>query len=293
MSVDNGYLSPGMPSYAQLAYTQPVGNQVAAEQADNAAAKTRQQQQSVQLTDYTWIEQTTGEGVGAFTVLFDVAFTAEPVVAHGMTLPDFAAQIRSDVTSATQAATDAQAAANAYQWSFPGNITIGVFENVQGDTYKYASTGISNATNDGKKISLVVTLQAGGISTAVLTNAGGTVTVTGRANDTWQLLADGVPLSATSGPSTGTTHAIAILTQDVIDARKKAATAVTAVGDTLALGGDATNYPLCNVFVKRWIMNNQNNYIGAECIVVVKTFKAETPAPEPSLPPIGSEPTAS
>lgn len=66
----------------------PVGNNVAAAQRAAALMATRQAQQGVQLTDFTHIEIT--EGVGGFRVevMFDVAFTAEPVHKHGMTLPD-------------------------------------------------------------------------------------------------------------------------------------------------------------------------------------------------------------
>lgn len=283
-----------------LAYAQPVGNQVILEQQTAANAKTRQMQQSVQLTDYTWIEQTTGEGVGAFTVMFDVAFTAEPVVAHGMTLPDFASEIRASVATASTAATDAQAAADSFTYSFPGNITVSMFKTAvknsgTGTTpATFTTTGITNATNSGKRITLVVTHPGGTRDSAVLTDTGGTVPVVApdHPQDTWQLLADGQPLAATSGPTTGTTHRVQTLTQEVVDARKKAAAAGDSVGSTLALGGDPAAYPLCNVFVKRWLMDNQSNYIGAECIVVVKTFKQaeEVVIPPPSS---GSESTAS
>lgn len=316
------------PMQKLLPYTPPVGNQPIAEQQSATGAKTRQAQQSVQLTDYTWIEQTTGVGVGAFTVLFDVAFTQEPVVSHGMTLPDFGTEIRDSVNAANQDAQDAQGAADAYQWTFPGNITVGTFQSYddkqlhqESTPYKFAVRGISNSTNDGKKMSIVFTYPNGDKAAAVLHSApegpGSTgigvrpsdqaVKLAGFAtttlpnqyiNDditkvTWQLLADGEPVAATGGFDTGTTHKVQILTQAEIDMRKEAATATEGVGNTLALGGDATAFPLCNVYVKRWLLDRQNNYIGADCIVVVKTFGVEKEAPIITPPPISQLPEAS
>lgn len=315
MSIERVETGPS-PSYNTLPYTQPVGNQVIGEQKTAQSASTRQAQQSVQLTDYTWIEQTTGVGVGAFTVMFDVAFTAEPVVAHGMTLPDFAAEVRADVDSASAAAAEAEADANSYQWTFPGNITIGAFQGYDDGQqhnevvpYKFAITGISNSMNDGKKITLVAkgktyttsaNLSPAAPSGVLLVGAGdrpnalagyGTIGLDHLNLDTytWQLLADGAPLTATGGFDTTDTHDIETLSQAAIDARKAAAAAGTTVGDVLALGGDTSAFPLCNVYVKRWLLNTQNNYIGAECIVVCKTFNnttTETPIIIPSEPEI-------
>lgn len=302
-----------------LPYTPPVGNQVISEQQSAASAKTRQAQQSVQITDYTWIEQTTGVGVGAFTVLFDVAFTSEPVVAHGMTLPDFAAEIRADVDKASADAAGAQAGANAYQWTFPGNITIGTLQSYDSGplvpefaSYKFAFTGINNNMNSGKKVSAVFTFD--GTTQTAIFNTSESLT-TGRTIDpagqklvgyatvnlpnpnlpnpptvTWQLLIDGQPVAATAGFDTTTTHAVKMLSQAEIDSRKSASAAGTAVGNVLALGGDASAFPLCNVYVKRWLLDNQNNYIGADCIVVVKTFGGSTPEP---TPPVSEEPLPS